>query len=128
MDKKKLEYYKSRLLQERERILRALNQNEDDFEGSTMTRSAEFEESAKLDRDREYISGLLTKDTDVLSEIEDALKRIKEGTYGYCIDTGKEIPESRLEAMPWTPRCREAQEAYERRRGAGDDDFFNDKR
>lgn len=119
MDKKKLEHYKSRLFQERDRILRALNQNEDDFEGSTTSRSAEFEESAKLDRDREYISGLLTKDTDILSEIEDALKRIKEGTYGYCIDTGKEIPEPRLEAMPWTPRTRDAQAAYERRRSVG---------
>ncbi len=122
MDKKKLEHYKNRLLQERERILRSLNRNEVEFEGTTTTRSAEFEESSKLDRDKEYISGLLSMDTDVLTEIEDALKRIREGTYGNCIDTGKEIPESRLEAMPWTPRCREAQQAYERRKAAGEED------
>ena len=122
MDKKKLEHYKNRLLQERERILRSLNRNEVEFEGTTTTRSAEFEESSKLDRDKEYISGLLSMDTDVLTEIEDALKRIREGTFGYCIDTGKEIPEPRLEAMPWTPRCREAQEAYERRRAVGEEE------
>lgn len=122
MDKKKLEYYKSRLLQERERIMRALNQNEVEFEGTTTTRSAEFEESSRIDRDKEYISGLLSKDTDILTDIEDALKRIAEGTYGHCVDTGKEIPEPRLDAMPWTPRCREAQEAYERRRRAGEEE------
>ncbi len=122
MEKKKLESYKNRLLQERERISRSLNRNEVEFEGTTTTRSAEFEESSKLDRDKEYISGLLSMDTDVLTDIEDALKRIREGTYGLCIDTGKEIPESRLEAMPWAPRCREAQESYERRRAAGEEE------
>lgn len=122
MDKKKLEYYKSRLLQERERIMLALNQNEVEFEGTTTTRSAEFEESSRIDRDKEYISGLLSKDTDILTDIEEALKRIAEGTYGRCVDTGKDIPEPRLEAMPWTPRCREAQEAYERRRRAGEEE------
>ncbi len=122
MDKKKLEYYKSRLLSERERIMRALNQNEVEFEGTTTSRSAEFEESSRIDRDKEYISGLLSKDTDILTEIEDALKRLAEGTFGRCIDTGKEIPEPRLDAMPWTPRCREAQEAYEIRRRAGEEE------
>ena len=122
MDKKKLDYYKSRLLEQRARILHTMNKNEAEFEGVTTTRSAEFEESSKLDRDTEYISGLLSKDTDILTEIEDALKRINEGTYGNCIDTGKEIPEARLEAMPWTPRCLEAQAAYERRKVVGEEE------
>ena len=101
--------------------MRALNITEDEFEG-TAARPAEFEESSKLDRDKEYISGLLSKNTDILTEIEEALKRIEEGTYGYCIDTGKEIPEARLEAMPWTPRCLEAQAAYELRRRIGEEE------
>ncbi|MEK7729866.1 MAG: TraR/DksA C4-type zinc finger protein [candidate division KSB1 bacterium] len=122
MDKKKLESYKTRLLQERERIMRALNQNEVEFEGTTTSRSAEFEEASRVDRDKEYISSLLSKDTDILTDIEDALKRIDEGTFGRCIDTGKDIPEPRLDAMPWTPRCREAQEAYEIRRRVGDEE------
>jgi len=121
MNKRKLEHYKARLLEERNRILRLLNENEDEIEGTTTTRSAEFEESAKLARDTEYISSLLSKDADILTEIEEALKRIREGTYGYCIDTGKPIPESRLEVMPWAPRCLEAQQAYEHRRRMGGD-------
>jgi RNA polymerase-binding transcription factor DksA len=122
MDAKKIKHYKNRLLEERARILASLNQNEDEFEGSTTSRSAEFEESSKMDRDKEYISGLLTMDTDVLAEIEDALKRIREGTYGKCVDTGQDIPEARLEAMPWAARTVDAQQAYELRRQAGEEE------
>ncbi len=122
MDAKKIKHYKNRLLEERARILASLNYNEDEFEGSTTSRSAEFEESSKLDRDKEYISGLLTMDTDVLAEIEDALKRIREGSYGKCVDTGQDIPEARLEAMPWAARTVDAQQAYELRRQAGEEE------
>ncbi|GCE49639.1 TraR/DksA family transcriptional regulator [Thermosporothrix hazakensis] len=41
----------------------------------------------------------------LLAEVQDALKRIDEGTYGRCVDCGQPIPEKRLEAMPWASRC-----------------------
>ena len=41
----------------------------------------------------------------LLSEVQAALKRIEAGTYGKCIVCGKEIPEKRLEALPWASRC-----------------------
>lgn len=122
MDAKKLKYFKNRLLEERARILASLTHNEDEFEGATTSRSAEFEEAAKIDRDKEYISGLLTMDTDILAEIDDALKRIREGTFGKCVDTGKDIPEARLEAMPWAARTVDAQQAYELRRQSGEEE------
>src|SRR5919108_438083 len=41
----------------------------------------------------------------VLSEIDAALKRIDDGTYGKCGKCGKEIPAERLEAVPWASLC-----------------------
>jgi DnaK suppressor protein len=41
----------------------------------------------------------------VLAEIEAALKRIDDGTYGICTNCGKEIPPERLEARPWATLC-----------------------
>lgn len=38
-------------------------------------------------------------------EIEDALARVRDGTYGTCVENGHEIERARLEAIPWTPRC-----------------------
>jgi len=46
--------------------------------------------------------------------VEDALKRIYDGTYGTCVDCGRRISEARLEAVPWTPYCREDQEKHDR--------------
>jgi DnaK suppressor protein len=48
-------------------------------------------------------------------EIEAALARIDAGTYGRCIDCGKEIPEGRLEIKPEAARCLEDQAKFEQR-------------
>ena len=52
----------------------------------------------------------------ILKEIDDALKRIKLGTYGFCIETGEEIGIRRLIAMPTAKYSIEAQEAQEAQR------------
>jgi RNA polymerase-binding transcription factor len=48
-------------------------------------------------------------------EIEAALARIADGTFGRCIDCGKEIPEGRLEIKPEAARCMEDQARFEQR-------------
>jgi DnaK suppressor protein len=51
-----------------------------------------------------------------LEDIERALEKVEEGTYGICDDTGEEIPRGRLEAVPEAIRTVEAQQRYERER------------
>jgi DnaK suppressor protein len=51
-----------------------------------------------------------------LGEVERALQKIEEGTYGVCDDTGEEIPRGRLEAVPEAIRTVEAQQRFERER------------
>ena len=52
--------------------------------------------------DRDFNLSLLSSDQDVIYEIEEALKRIEKDTYGVCEITGKPIPQTRLNAIPWT--------------------------
>ena len=52
--------------------------------------------------DRDFNLSLLSSDQDVIYEIEEALKRIEKDTYGVCEITGKAIPQTRLNAIPWT--------------------------
>ncbi len=57
----------------------------------------------------------------ILSDVEAALARLKEGTYGECIDCGVDIPYARLSAYPAAVRCVSCQERTEaqlRRTGA----------
>lgn len=69
--------------------------------------------------DRDFALSLLSKEQDALYEIQEALKRIDNRSYGYCEMTGKRIPEERLEALPFTRFTREAQEQIERNQFAG---------
>jgi DnaK suppressor protein len=51
----------------------------------------------------------------LLTEVQAALKRIEQGTYGKCIECGRPIPEKRLEAIPWAARDVEHEARLEQR-------------
>ncbi|MDQ3164028.1 MAG: TraR/DksA C4-type zinc finger protein [Actinomycetota bacterium] len=55
--------------------------------------------------ERELDEGLEEDAERQLREVETALERIENGTYGTCEVCGKKIPEDRLEAIPWTTLC-----------------------
>lgn len=116
MDAKKRDHFVRRLLEERDRILSGLENLSQDFEGATNAKTAEFEENARVERDREYLSTLISQDAEEVNEITEALKRVLDGTYGICIDCAKEISEARLEAQPAAARCVECQAMLESRR------------
>jgi len=48
---------------------------------------------------------LLENEAQLLVEVEDALARIEEGTFGFCENCHQEIPRRRLEALPYTRYC-----------------------
>ncbi len=51
----------------------------------------------------------------LLTEVQAALKRIEQGTYGKCVECGRPIPEKRLEAIPWAARDVEHEAKLEQR-------------
>lgn len=55
------------------------------------------------------------RDARELSEVVQALERIRAGDYGQCIDCDAEIPLARLEVQPQAARCVACEEAFERR-------------
>lgn len=63
------------------------------------------------DNDREV--ALLEANAERRTEVEAALARLDAGTYGRCIDCGREIDEARLEFRPEAARCLEDQEKHE---------------
>jgi DnaK suppressor protein len=65
----------------------------------------------------EFALELRTRDRErkLIRKIEEAISRIEDGSYGYCIETGEPIGVKRLEARPVATLCIEAQERRERR-------------
>jgi DnaK suppressor protein len=76
-------------------------------------------------QEEEFSLELRTRDRErkLIRKIDEALKRIEDGSYGYCLETGEEIGIKRLEARPVATLSIEAQERRERReRQYGDRD------
>jgi len=63
------------------------------------------------DADREV--AIIENAVDQRVQVVAALQRIEDGTYGRCVDCGKEIPAARLEVRPEAARCVEDQEKHE---------------
>jgi RNA polymerase-binding transcription factor DksA len=66
--------------------------------------------------DRDFALSLVSSEQEALSEIEAAIKRVRDGTYGICEITAKPISKERLLAVPFTRYSAEAQKQIERNR------------
>ena len=62
---------------------------------------------------KEFLFHQSNNDRQLLQMVENALSRIREGSFGECISCGTEINAKRLEAVPWTRHCIECQEKLE---------------
>jgi RNA polymerase-binding protein DksA len=105
--------FRTRLLEERTRLQDAVTYMHDEREGAQEDEGANelstadnhLGDMATNLHDRELNEGLEEDGTEVLAQIDAALKRIDEGTYGTCERCGKPIGEERLEARPWATLC-----------------------
>ena len=64
--------------------------------------------------DRDFALSLVSSEQEALNEIEEAILRIKDGSYGVCDITGKSIPAARLRAVPFTRYSVKGQVEYEK--------------
>jgi len=75
----------------------------------------DFEDVAVDFLETQQEQSLLVNESALLTEVQRALKRIEDGTYGKCVNCGQPIPEKRLEAIPWAARDVKCEEQLERR-------------
>ena len=107
------EHFRAALVNERARIehalatLRAEHSGSlgDEVEETSPTNDNNLAETATATLGREIDYTLGDNAEQVLSEIDAALNRIEDGTYGTCVNCGNEIPRERLEANPWASLC-----------------------
>jgi DnaK suppressor protein len=114
--------FRDLLLEERKRVASAIQNLHDDHPGSMSEETGEdavydnhLADTATDTYDRELDYSLEENSEHVLADIDAALGRIEDGTYGTCSNCGKQIPEERLEARPWATLCIDCQRERERR-------------
>ena len=113
MNSFQLEYFRQKLLDWRSELLNEANQTLENLSTESLHKPdqmdrAQIESSAALD--------LRTRDRErkLIQKIESALRRIEDGSYGYCEDTDEPISIERLEARPIASMTIQAQERHEK--------------
>jgi RNA polymerase-binding transcription factor len=81
--------------------------------GSAVQGVLDAAESSELDIQDEIEFALIQMKAETLNKIDEALRRLEEGTYGYCFECGEEINEKRLRALPFAVRCKDCEQARE---------------
>ncbi len=101
--------HRERLLALRARLQLDMTQMEDNAlnkDHATMTSMPNhMAELGSGNFDQELTLGLLRGDQNALDQIDQALERIDDGSYGRCVTCGSTIPKSRLEAIPFAAEC-----------------------
>ena len=108
-----LEYFRRKLVLWRDGLLRDSSQTLQNLQGPESW-SADQSDRAMVETDRSIELRTRDRARKLIQKIDDALQRIEDGNYGYCIDTGEPISVKRLEARPIATLGLEAQERHER--------------
>ena len=114
MSKKDMEKYR-RLLEEKKTSLSSdLAKTRSAEEETTEESTQDIADKAVSSYTRELLYSLTDGERSTLLQIDDAINRIDDVTYGMCINCGQTIAEKRLTAVPWTPYCVDCQELSEK--------------
>ena len=108
------EYFRRKLLSWRDDILRGSNETLRQLKEEE-SRVADMSDWASFETERNFQLRARDRERKLLSKIDEALRRIEEGSYGFCEETQEPIGLRRLEARPIATLSIEAQERHERR-------------
>ncbi|HEY7900344.1 MAG TPA: RNA polymerase-binding protein DksA [Caulobacteraceae bacterium] len=121
MNERQLEYFRNKLLDWKEDILKESRETVTHLQAETENHP-DFADRASSETDRALELRTRDRERKLIAKIDAALRRIDEGAYGYCEETGEPISLARLEARPIATLGVEAQERHERRERVHRDD------
>jgi DnaK suppressor protein len=121
MNQNQREYFRRKLVSWRDEILRGSNETLRQLKEEE-SRVADMSDWASFETERNFQLRARDRERKLLSKIDEALRRIDEGTYGFCEETQEPIGLRRLEARPIATLSIEAQERHERREKTYRDD------
>ena len=114
MNERQLQYFRQKLLDWKEDILRESRETLTHLQSETENHP-DLVDRASSETDKALELRTRDRQRKLISKIDEALRRIEDGSYGYCEETGEPIGLARLEARPTATLSLEAQERHERR-------------
>lgn len=114
MNPRQREYFRNKLLAWKDDILRESRGTLENLQEESQNHP-DMADRASSESDRALELRTRDRQRKLIGKIDSALKRIEDGTYGYCEETGDPIGVARLDARPTATLSLEAQELHERR-------------
>ena len=109
-------HFKEKLVRLKQEITEGLEGNQplsfEDY-GELASVNNHLADTASQLEEREVQLSIKDSGQHILHEINEALERIDNGTYGICVDTGEDIPSGRLEVLPYAKRTVQAQKEFD---------------
>ena len=121
MNKRQQEYFRTKLEDWKQEILQGNKETIQNMQEDT-TQHPDLADRASSETERALELRTRDRQRKLISKIDSALRRIDEGTYGYCEETGEPIGLKRLDARPIATLSLEAQERHERQEKVYRDD------
>jgi len=102
MDKKRLDSFKKRLEQRQQELRQTVSRTQQDGRSADEDATQDVADKAANSYNKEFLFHQSNNERQLLQMVENALSRIREGSFGECIHCGREINAKRLEAVPWS--------------------------
>ena len=115
MSAKMKEYFRLKLIDWKNELLKESSQTLTNMQKEENTAKPDITDRASEEIERSFELRTRDRERKLINKIEAALRRIKEGNYGYCEETGEPIGIKRLEARPIATLSLEAQEIHEKK-------------
>ena len=115
MSAKMKEYFRLKLIDWKNELLKESSQTLTNMQKEENTAKPDITDRASEEIERSFELRTRDRERKLINKIEAALRRIKEGSYGYCEETGEPIGIKRLEARPVATLSLEAQEIHEKK-------------
>ena len=113
MDAKKLQYFKGKLISKQHTLTDMVQRTE----GYGREKEPDIQDMADMAVEsytKEFMFGKSSGDRAILQQIQHALSRIEDKSYGHCLNCENPIQPKRLEAVPWASHCIECQAMLEK--------------
>ena len=114
MNAKMKEYFRTKLIDWKKDLLKESSQTIANLQNEENTSKPDITDRAAEEIERSFELRTRDRERKLINKIDSALKRIEDGTYGYCEETGEPIGLKRLEARPVATLSLEAQEMHEK--------------
>jgi DnaK suppressor protein len=113
MDKKKITVFRERLKVKKEEILEAFTKNKNDGKEADGDLSQDIADQAASSYTKEFLFSLSNSERKLLRQVDEALSRIQDRSYGVCASCEDSLNLKRLQAVPWATLCLKCQEKEE---------------